>query len=213
MREVVEFIGGFAAAIDAPVRTHTEVTHVRPVDDGYRVVTSQGRARVPQPRHRERRVQRARRARAAAKPCPHRSRASRRSTTAIRRPCPTAACSSSARRPPGVQLADEIRRSGRRVLLSVGEHVRLPRTYRGRDVLWWMEACGHLEPALRRDRRRRARAQAAVAAARRLAGAHDARLERVERGGRRDRRTGSPRCATGARCSRAVCAISSRSRI
>ena len=42
----------------------------------------------------------------------------------------------------GVQLADEIRRSGRRVLLSVGEHVRLPRTYRGRDVLWWMEASG-----------------------------------------------------------------------
>ena len=42
----------------------------------------------------------------------------------------------------GVQLADEIRRSGRPVTLSVGEHVRLPRTYRGRDVLWWMEASG-----------------------------------------------------------------------
>jgi putative flavoprotein involved in K+ transport len=28
------------------------------------------------------------------------------------------------------------------VTLSVGEHVRLPRTYRGRDVLWWMEASG-----------------------------------------------------------------------
>jgi putative flavoprotein involved in K+ transport len=42
----------------------------------------------------------------------------------------------------GVQLADEIRRSGRPVVLSVGEHVRLPRTYRGRDVLWWMEASG-----------------------------------------------------------------------
>jgi putative flavoprotein involved in K+ transport len=42
----------------------------------------------------------------------------------------------------GVQLADEIQRSGRRVTLSVGEHVRLPRTYRGRDVLWWMEASG-----------------------------------------------------------------------
>ena len=27
-------------------------------------------------------------------------------------------------------------------MLSVGEHVRLPRTYRGRDVLWWMEASG-----------------------------------------------------------------------
>ena len=42
----------------------------------------------------------------------------------------------------GVQLADEIHRSGRPVTLSVGEHVRLPRTYRGRDVLWWMEASG-----------------------------------------------------------------------
>jgi putative flavoprotein involved in K+ transport len=42
----------------------------------------------------------------------------------------------------GVQLADEIHRSGRPVTLSVGEHVRLPRTYRDRDVLWWMDASG-----------------------------------------------------------------------
>src|SRR5262249_47939028 len=42
----------------------------------------------------------------------------------------------------GVQLADEIHRSGRPVTLSVGEHVRLPRIYRGRDVLWWMEKAG-----------------------------------------------------------------------
>ncbi len=42
----------------------------------------------------------------------------------------------------GLQLAEEIRQSGRPVTLSVGEHVRLPRTYRGRDVLWWMEASG-----------------------------------------------------------------------
>jgi putative flavoprotein involved in K+ transport len=42
----------------------------------------------------------------------------------------------------GVQLADEIKRSGRPVALSVGEHVRLPRSYRGRDVLWWMDASG-----------------------------------------------------------------------
>jgi putative flavoprotein involved in K+ transport len=41
-----------------------------------------------------------------------------------------------------VQLADEIRRTGRDVTLSVGEHVRLPRTYRGRDVCWWMETAG-----------------------------------------------------------------------
>jgi putative flavoprotein involved in K+ transport len=42
----------------------------------------------------------------------------------------------------GVQLAAELRRSGRPVTVSVGEHVRLPRTYRGRDVLWWMDASG-----------------------------------------------------------------------
>jgi putative flavoprotein involved in K+ transport len=42
----------------------------------------------------------------------------------------------------GVQLADEIHRSGRPVTLSVGEHVRLPRIYRDRDVLWWMDASG-----------------------------------------------------------------------
>jgi putative flavoprotein involved in K+ transport len=42
----------------------------------------------------------------------------------------------------GVQLAVELQRSGRPVTLSVGEHVRLPRTYRGRDVLWWMDAAG-----------------------------------------------------------------------
>jgi putative flavoprotein involved in K+ transport len=42
----------------------------------------------------------------------------------------------------GVQLAAELRKSGRPVTLSVGEHVRLPRTYRGCDVLWWMDASG-----------------------------------------------------------------------
>ena len=42
----------------------------------------------------------------------------------------------------GVQVAAELRGSGRPVVLSVGEHVRLPRTYRGRDVLWWMDASG-----------------------------------------------------------------------
>ena len=41
-----------------------------------------------------------------------------------------------------MQLADEIRRAGHAVTISVGEHVRLPRTYRGRDVLWWMESSG-----------------------------------------------------------------------
>jgi putative flavoprotein involved in K+ transport len=44
----------------------------------------------------------------------------------------------------GVQLAAEIHRSGRPVTLAVGEHVRLPRTYRGRDIFWWLQATGLL---------------------------------------------------------------------
>src|SRR5205814_9595614 len=40
----------------------------------------------------------------------------------------------------GVQLADEIRRSGRPVTLSVGEHVRLPGACGGRDVRCWLDA-------------------------------------------------------------------------
>jgi putative flavoprotein involved in K+ transport len=45
----------------------------------------------------------------------------------------------------GVQLADELHRSGRPVVLAVGEHVRMPRTYRGRDILWWLDASGVLD--------------------------------------------------------------------
>ncbi len=45
----------------------------------------------------------------------------------------------------GVQLAEEIQRSGRPVTLSVGRHTRLPRRYRGRDILWWMDRVGILE--------------------------------------------------------------------
>lgn len=45
----------------------------------------------------------------------------------------------------GVQIAAEIRRSGREVTLAVGEHVRGPRLYRGRDIHWWMEAAGVLD--------------------------------------------------------------------
>ncbi len=38
----------------------------------------------------------------------------------------------------GVQIADELQRSGRRVYLSVGPHDRPPRAYRGRDFCWWL---------------------------------------------------------------------------
>jgi len=141
MSEVVEFVGGFAAAIDAPVRTHTEVTNVRSADDGYRIATSQGELQC-------------RSLVIASGAC------NVPSVPVLREAVPSSIASVTAfdyRNPrslpeggvlvvgasaTGVQLADELRRSGRRVLLSVGEHVRLPRTYRGRDVLWWMEAAG-----------------------------------------------------------------------
>ena len=42
----------------------------------------------------------------------------------------------------GVQIADELRRSGRRVYLSVGPHDRPPRSYRGRDFCWWLGVLG-----------------------------------------------------------------------
>ena len=45
----------------------------------------------------------------------------------------------------GVQIAEEVHRSGRPVTLSTGEHVRLPRRYRDRDILWWMDAVGVLD--------------------------------------------------------------------
>jgi putative flavoprotein involved in K+ transport len=44
----------------------------------------------------------------------------------------------------GVQLADEIHSSGRPVMLAVGRHLRLPRSYRGRDIMWWLDAMGVL---------------------------------------------------------------------
>ena len=42
----------------------------------------------------------------------------------------------------GIQLAEEIHRSGRPVTLAVGRHTRLPRRYRGRDIQWWLDAVG-----------------------------------------------------------------------
>ena len=45
----------------------------------------------------------------------------------------------------GAQIADELRRSGRPVTLSVGRHARIPRCYRGRDILWWMHRAGVLD--------------------------------------------------------------------
>ncbi|MCW4459864.1 NAD(P)/FAD-dependent oxidoreductase [Microbacterium sp. MPKO10] len=42
----------------------------------------------------------------------------------------------------GAQIANELRRSGRQVHLSMSAHTRPPRTYRGRDIVWWMGVLG-----------------------------------------------------------------------
>lgn len=44
----------------------------------------------------------------------------------------------------GVQVADELRRAGRDVVLAVGRHTRVPRRYRGMDLFWWLESTGRL---------------------------------------------------------------------
>jgi putative flavoprotein involved in K+ transport len=141
MPEVIAFITQYASISRAPVRTRTAVTRVARAGDDYLVETTDG---------------------------PIRSRtvviasgaSNRPMVPAVRSAVPPAIAQFTPfeyRNPShlpeggvlvvgasatGVQLADEIHRSGRHVVLSVGEHVRLPRVYRGRDVLWWMHVSG-----------------------------------------------------------------------
>ncbi|MBI07895.1 MAG: pyridine nucleotide-disulfide oxidoreductase [Rhodospirillaceae bacterium] len=139
--ELVEFIADYAAARSAPVRTHTTVTSVQPADDGYHVATDTGDLRC-------------RSLILASGACNlptvpsfcHAVPSSIECVTPMnyRSPAqlPEGGVLVVGASATGVQLTDEIQRSGRPVSLSVGEHVRLPRTYRGRDVLWWMAASG-----------------------------------------------------------------------
>ena len=141
MGEVTEFIERFAKVSGAPVRTGVDVTSVRRVGDGYHLTTSGGeidcRAVV---------IASGACNRPAVPPFANAVPASVEQLTPLRYRHPAQlpdggvlVVGASAT---GVQLAAEIQQSGRPVTLSVGEHVRLPRTYRGRDVLWWMDAAG-----------------------------------------------------------------------
>jgi len=42
----------------------------------------------------------------------------------------------------GAQIAEELSRAGRKVYLSVGRHKRMPRRYRGHDLIWWLAEMG-----------------------------------------------------------------------
>ena len=141
MGEVVEFIEHFAVVSHAPVRTGTNVTSVRPLEDGYHVSTSQGDFRC-------RAVVLASGACNAAT-VPEFSAAVPASVEQLtpldyRGPAhlPDGGVLVVGASATGVQLAAELQRSGRQVTLAVGEHVRLPRVYRERDVLWWMDVSG-----------------------------------------------------------------------
>jgi putative flavoprotein involved in K+ transport len=144
MPETIEFLEGYAGAISAPVRTGTRVTSVQSRDDGYRVVTDKGvwqsqavvlatgacnlpvvpkvAASLPS-------------GIVSLTPLHYRNPAQLEEGGVL-----VVGASAS-----GIQIADEIRRSGRAVTLAVGEHVRVPRVYRGRDIKWWMDASGVLD--------------------------------------------------------------------
>jgi putative flavoprotein involved in K+ transport len=142
--EVIEFIASYAKAVSAPVLTHTTVTSVRSTETGYLVRTDQGdwlcRAVVV--------------ASGACNVADIPSFANRVPQSVMqltaqdyRNPEQLAdggvlvvGASSS-----GTQIANEIHRSGRPVFLSVGEHIRAPRVYRGKDLEWWMDAAGVLD--------------------------------------------------------------------
>jgi putative flavoprotein involved in K+ transport len=143
MPEVVDFITTYAKDIAAPVQSGTTVTSVRGGDDGYRVTTDNGEwqcdtvvlasgafnvPRVP--------------TFAPALPATVATLTPNeyRNAEALAEGGVLVVGASAS----GVQIAHEIQCSGRQVTLAVGEHVRGPRLYRGRDIQWWMEAAGVL---------------------------------------------------------------------
>lgn len=144
MAEVVDFIRDYATLIAAPVQTETTVSSVRRINGEYQVTTNQEEWRCE-----------AVVVATGAFNLPHvppLSEAVPSSVTTLtpfeyRNPDQLAeggvlVVGASAT---GVQIACEIQRSGRQVTLAVGEHVRGPRDYRGRDIHWWMDAAGVLD--------------------------------------------------------------------
>jgi putative flavoprotein involved in K+ transport len=141
MSEVVSYLEGYARSFAAPVEEGTTVRSVEPAPGGYRVTTDTG-------------VWRTANVVVATGYCdlPFIPEMAGRLPADIRQAVPTryrnpgelpqggvlvVGASAS-----GIQLADEIHASGRPVTLAVGRHTRLPRTYRGRDILWWLDVMG-----------------------------------------------------------------------
>jgi putative flavoprotein involved in K+ transport len=141
--EVADLVAGYARRIAAPVHTHVTVQAVRRRPVGYEVATDTGAWRAAAVV-----VATGASAHPAVPACSAGVPASVAQHTALDYQGPDAlpaggvlVIGASAT---GVQLAAEIRQTGRPVTLAVGEHVRLPRTYRGRDIFWWLQATGVL---------------------------------------------------------------------
>jgi putative flavoprotein involved in K+ transport len=139
--ELVTYLEGYAASFAAPVETGAEVTSVERSGSGFSVTTAAG-------------AWRARNVVVATGHCmsPSVPSAARALPSQITQEVPTGYRHATALPAGGVlvvgasstglQLAEEIRRSGRAVTLAVGGHTRLPRSYRGRDIQFWLEAMG-----------------------------------------------------------------------
>src|SRR3954452_9171029 len=144
MLEVVGLIDDYATAIRAPVQTGTRVGRVAVEGDGYTVATDRGTWHCASV------VLASGMANVASMPAfadGLRGSVDQVDPLASRSPAQLAdggvlVVGGSAT---GVQLAEEIHRSGRPVTLAVGEHVRMPRTYAGRDIFWWLDATGLLD--------------------------------------------------------------------
>ena len=144
MPEVVGYLDAYARASAAPVETDTAVRSLRRTAGGYAVETSRGpwRARVV--------VIATGQCDVPAVPAMARSLpAAIHQVTPVgyRNPglLPAGGVLVVGASASGVQLAEEIQRSGRPVSLAVGRHTRLPRTYRGRDIMAWLDGIGVLD--------------------------------------------------------------------
>ena len=137
--DLVEVLEQYAGTFDVPVLTGTSVLEVSATADDYQVVTDQGtwRARrvvIATGPHGKPRVPPGLRTTEVLTANHYRNPGQLASGGVL-----VVGASAS-----GVQIADELVRSGREVVLAVGRHTRLPRSYRGLDVFWWLEATGRL---------------------------------------------------------------------
>jgi putative flavoprotein involved in K+ transport len=141
--ELVSHLEHYAGSFAAPVETGVQVERVVTADDRYLVSTDRGTWRArhvvvatgPWGRpHIPRSVSHARRAVAVVTANRYRNPQSLPPGGVL-----VVGASSS-----GVQIADELRRAGREVTISVGRHTRMPRRYRGMDIFWWLERTGRL---------------------------------------------------------------------